>query len=159
MCNQFQRRNVSLWRLLCQRAGQSYATHSFRLLTDIKVSVINNCALEYVATMPFQLQKGACQARLDNQVLLCFSDHEVSTGSDTITNPERKKCWKFDEENGLYKYDNAIPETVYEHQHNPMAIYDGNPLAIGGCWRLEVEMFDRIDRKWIRLDDFPNPGG
>ena len=121
--------------------------------------MINNCALEYVATMPFQLQKGACQARLDNQVLLCFSDHEVSTGSDTITNPERKKCWKFDEENGLYKYDNAIPETVYEHQHNPMAIYDGNPLAIGGCWRLEVEMFDRIDRKWIRLDDFPNPGG
>ena len=39
-----------------------------------------------------------------------------------------------------------------------MAMYDENPLAIGSCWGLEVEMFDRIERKWLRLDDFPNPG-
>ena len=37
-------------------------------------------------------------------------------------------------------------------------MYDENPLAIGSCWGLEVEMFDRIERKWLRLDDFPNPG-
>ena len=63
-----------------------------------------------------------------------------------------------------------------------MAMYDSNPLgvafkfilaaqhfnselriwkfisAIGSCWGLEVEMFDRNERKWLRLDDFPNPG-
>jgi len=122
------------------------------------VSLIKDCALELVATMPFQLQKGACQARLDDQVLLCFSDHESSSELDDGQHVGRRKCWKFDEENGQYKYNNEIPETVYEHQHNPMAIYDENPLAIGSCWGLEVEMFDKNDRKWIRLDDFPNPG-
>lgn len=122
------------------------------------MSLIKDCALELVATMPFQLQKGACQARLDDQVLLCFSDHESSSELDDGQHVGRRKCWKFDEENGQYKYNNEIPETVYEHQHNPMAIYDENPLAIGSCWGLEVEMFDKNDRKWIRLDDFPNPG-
>ena len=58
----------------------------------------------------------------------------------------------------LCLHNNEIPQTVYEHQHNPMANYDENPLAIGSCWGLEVEMFDKNDRKWIRLDDFPNPG-
>ena len=118
------------------------------------MSLIKDCALEFVATMPFQLQKGACQARLEDQVLLCFSDHEASEFGDG-ENVGRRKCWKFDEQNGDYKYDNEIPETVYEHQHNPMAIYDTNPLAIGSCWGLEVEMFDKNDQK---MDDFPNPG-
>lgn len=115
------------------------------------MSFIKNCALEFVASMPFQLQKGACQARLDDQVLLCFSDHENNNHAG------RKKCWKFDEDKGEYKY-TEIPDTKYEHQHNPMAIYDENPVAIGSCRGLEVEMFDKNDRKWIRLDDFPNPG-
>ena len=122
------------------------------------MSLIRDCALQYAATMPFQLQKGACQARLDNQVLLCFSDHETSSEIKDDEHLGRRKCWKFDEENGQYKYDNEIPQTAYEHQHNPMAMYDGNALAIGSCWGLEVEMFDRNDRNWIRLDDFPNPG-
>ena len=128
------------------------------MIFQFKVSLIKDCALEFVATMPFQLQKGACQARLDDQVLLCFSDHESSSEFEDGQHVGRRKCWKFDEKNGQYKYNNEIPETVYEHQHNPMAIYDENPLAIGSCWGLEVEMFDRNDRKWIRLDDFPNPG-
>ena len=56
-----------------------------------------------------------------------------------------------------YNY-NEIPDSEFSHKHNPMAMYDENPLAIGSCWGLEVEMFDRIERKWLRLDDFPNPG-
>ena len=39
-----------------------------------------------------------------------------------------------------------------------MAMYHGNPLAIGSCWGLEVEMLDRHDEEWKRMADFPNPG-
>merc|ERR1712168_464001 len=56
-----------------------------------QVSIINNCALEKVATMPFPLQKGACQARLDDQVLLCFSDHESDDDQSYEDNPGNKK--------------------------------------------------------------------
>lgn len=124
-----------------------------------QVSKIDGCALRNVGELPFILEKGSCQARLDDQVMLCFSGHESSDDYRDKDGPGTKTCWQFDEVDGEYKYTNQIPDTEFGHKHNPMAMYDENPLAIGSCWGLEVEMFDRIERKWLRLDDFPNPGG
>ena len=42
------------------------------------MSKIEGCALRNVGELPFVLEKGACQARLDDQVMLCFSGHESS---------------------------------------------------------------------------------
>ena len=49
-------------------------------------------------------------------------------------------------------------QSTFDHHHNQMATYHGNPLAIGSCWGLEVEMLDRHDEQWKRMSDFPNPG-
>ena len=49
-------------------------------------------------------------------------------------------------------------QSRFDHHHNQMATYHGNPLAIGSCWGLEVEMLDRHDEQWKRMSDFPNPG-
>ena len=42
------------------------------------MSKIEDCALKPVGELPFVLEKGACQARLDDKVMLCFSGHESS---------------------------------------------------------------------------------
>ena len=42
------------------------------------MSKIEDCALKPVGELPFILEKGACQARLDDKVMLCFSGHESS---------------------------------------------------------------------------------
>ena len=66
----------------------------------IKVSKIEDCALKPVAELPFILEKGACQARLDDQVMLCFSGHESSDDNKDKDGPGTKACWQFDEVDG-----------------------------------------------------------
>ena len=43
--------------------------------------------------------------------------------------PGTKTCWQFDEVDGEYTYSNEIPDTEFGHKHNPMAMYDLNPLG------------------------------
>ena len=43
-----------------------------------QVSKIRGCGLERVSTLPFDFD-GACQARIRNQILLCFSAYEEQT--------------------------------------------------------------------------------
>ena len=131
------------------------------------MSIIKDCALKPVGELPFVLEKGACQARLDDKVMLCFSGHESSDDnrdgysdrpilvspflkieifshrpkySTSLSfssihdnrdedGPGTKTCWQFDEVNGEYKYSNEIPDTEFGHKHNPMAMYDLNPLG------------------------------
>ena len=69
-----------------------------------------------------------------------------------------KDCWRFDEKDGEFVYQKELRQSQFGHEHNQMAMYHGNPLAIGSCWGLEVEMLDRHDEEWKRLSDFPNPG-
>ena len=111
-----------------------------------QVSRVQNCGLEHVDELPFNFINAACQARLQNQVLLCFSDDAP------------KDCWRFDERDGEFVYQKELTQSQFGHEHNQMAMYHGNPLAIGSCWGLEVEMLDRHDEEWKRMADFPNPG-
>ena len=69
-----------------------------------------------------------------------------------------KDCWRFDEKDGDFVYQKELTQSQFGHEHNQMAMYHGNPLAIGSCWGLEVEMLDRHDEEWKRMADFPNPG-
>ena len=64
------------------------------------MSIIEDCTLKNVATLPFVLQKGACQARLYDQVMLCFSGHENTDDTKDERYPGEKICWQFDEVDG-----------------------------------------------------------
>ena len=44
--------------------------------------------------------------------------------------PGTKTCWQFDEIDGNYNYTHEIPDTEFGHKHNPMAMYDENPLGV-----------------------------
>ena len=77
----------------------------------------------------------------------------------SFSDDARKDCWRFDEKpNGDFDYQKELEQSKFDHHHNQMAMYHGNPLAIGSCWGLEVEMLDRHDEQWKRMSDFPNPG-
>ena len=43
-----------------------------------QISKISDCGLGRVSTLPFDFD-GACQTRIRNQILLCFSEYEEQT--------------------------------------------------------------------------------
>ena len=61
---------------------------------------------------------------------------------------------------GVMSFDQiAIPDSNFSHKHAGMATYKGEPIVVGSCWGLEVELLKTSQEKlsWNQLESFPNP--
>ena len=110
-----------------------------------QISVIDNCALRRIGSLPFTFRGGAC-ATVDSTLYLCFereTDHQTCHTATDVLGP----------------YEDMPQKSIYGHSHIRIAASDTDIVAVGSTSSSgdhnNVERFNVPNTEWRAAADYP----
>ena len=79
-----------------------------------QISVVDQCRLTKIGTLPFDMNFGACAQRNNQEVFICFEDYQDSSTF--------KNCYRA---TGPLEMFNSLPSSTYTHSNTRIAVTSG----------------------------------